>query len=102
GTQALGLALRGHRVRGTDASEGALARAEREAKRLGAEVSFAAADFRALDGVAGDFDAVICCDNALAHMLDAAELRGAVMSMASKLRPGGLLVASIRDYDRAL
>jgi glycine/sarcosine N-methyltransferase len=38
----------------------------------------------------------------LPHLLSEAELRSAVRSMASKLNPGGLLIASIRDYDQAL
>src|SRR5437868_11908980 len=60
GTQAIGLALRGFRVSGTDPSAGALTRAGAEAERLGASVSFAVADFRDLSAVPGSYDAVIC------------------------------------------
>src|SRR4051812_32653480 len=48
GTQAIGLALRGYAVRGTDLSGGAIARARAEAERLGAPVTFAVADIRDL------------------------------------------------------
>lgn len=100
GTQAIGLALRGHRVHGTDISERSLERARAEAARLGADVSFAVADFRDLATVPGVFDVVISCDNALPHLLEDAEIAGALQAMRSKLRPGGLLLVSIRDYDK--
>jgi glycine/sarcosine N-methyltransferase len=102
GTQAIGLARRGYRVHGTDISARSLARARREAQRLGAVVSFGLADFRDLAPVPDDFDVVIACDNALPHLLDDAELTRALRAMRAKLRPGGLVVVSVRDYDRAL
>jgi hypothetical protein len=52
--------------------------------------------------VPGAFDVVISCDNALPHLLSDADLRLAVRGMWSKLRPGGLLLASLRDYDQIL
>jgi SAM-dependent methyltransferase len=99
GTQAIGLALRGHRVVGTDISEASLARARSEAARLGASAAFAVADFRDLDGVDGTFDVVLSCDNALPHLLDEAQVAGALRAMRSRLRPSGLLLVSIRNYD---
>ncbi len=102
GTQALGLAMRGHRVYGTDISERAVERARREASRLGLRATFAVADFRDLGSVPGGFDVVISCDNSIPHMLTDSELRLAIASMHTKLRPNGLLVVSIRDYDRWL
>ena len=102
GTQAIGLARRGFRVAGTDLSPAAVERARREAARLGVEVPFAVADFRALDAVPGDFDVVLSYDNAVPHLLDDAEVVRALRSMRSKLRPGGLLAVGIRDYDEAL
>jgi glycine/sarcosine N-methyltransferase len=100
GTQAIGLAKHGHRVLGTDISERSLDRARVEAERLGATASFAVADFRDLATVPGTFDVVISCDNALPHLLDEAEIASALRAMRSKLRPAGLLVVSIRDYDK--
>ena len=41
------------------------------------------------------------CDNALPHLLEDDDLRLAVDNMFAKLRPGGLFLASIRDYDRS-
>ena len=102
GTQAIGLARRGYRVHGTDVSERSIARARVEAARLGAEISFGVADFRDLGSVPGEFDVVLSGDNALPHLLDDADLRQALHAMGAKLRSNGLLVVTIRDYDKAL
>jgi len=74
GTQAIGLARHGFRVRGTDPSAGAIERARREAERLGVTVPFAVADFRDLSAVPGEFDVVISCDNAISHLLEPADV----------------------------
>lgn len=105
GTQAIGLALRGYRVHASDLSAEAVARAQVEARRFQAaeDMTFEVADFRALEQMAaGPFLAVIACDNALAHMLTPADLERALRSMWSKVMPGGVLLVSIRDYDRLL
>lgn len=102
GTQAIGLARRGYRVCGTDISQRSVDRARVEAARLGADVAFGVADFRDLTSVVGEFDVVISCDNAVPHLLDDVEVSRALEEMRSKLRPGGLLVISTRDFDRAL
>jgi SAM-dependent methyltransferase len=102
GTQAIGLALRGYSVVGTDPSRGAIERARREASRLGADVELDVADFRDLSAVAGEFDAVISCDNAVPHLLDPADVVTALGQMRSKLRDGGMLVVTLRDFDAAL
>lgn len=70
--------------------------------RLGALVSFGVCDFRDLSPVAGLFDVVISCDNAIPHMLTDDDLHGVFAAMYSKLRPGGLIVISVRDYDTAM
>ncbi len=101
GTQAIGLALRGYRAHAADLSPEAVARAAREANALGASLTFGVADLRTLAAeVTGEYDVVLACDNALPHLLDDVELRLAVANMAAKLRPGGLFLASLRDYDR--
>jgi SAM-dependent methyltransferase len=100
GTQAIGLALRGYAVQGTDLSAQAIERARREAEVFGVAIPFGVADVRSLaEHVAATFDVVLACDNALPHLLDDADLQQGVNSMAARLRPGGLFVASIRDYD---
>jgi SAM-dependent methyltransferase len=103
GTQAIGLAARGYRVHASDFSAAAVERARREAAALGASLSFGIADFRALDAAISEvFDVVICCDNALSHCLAESDLPAAVTQMHGRLRPDGLFLASIRDYDRLL
>jgi SAM-dependent methyltransferase len=100
GTQAIALAMRGYNVHATDFSASSVERAKREAASFGVAMSFGVADWRALDvTVEDDFDVVICMDNALSHLLDDADLRLAARQMRARLRPDGLLLASIRDYD---
>lgn len=103
GTQAIGLAQRGHQVTGTDLSAGAVARAQREAQRLGVTLAVQVADLRELtEAISGPFDAVCALDNALPHLEGEAEVSQALRGLASLLVPGGLFLASIRDYDAML
>ncbi|MFE9424104.1 class I SAM-dependent methyltransferase [Kitasatospora sp. NPDC006697] len=99
GTQALGLALCGHRVTGTDLSPAAVERAGREALRRGLELPARVTDMRELPFEDGTFDAVVCADNSLPHLLTAADVRAALGEMRRVLRPGGLLLLSTRPYD---
>jgi len=103
GTQAIGLAALGYSVTASDISGGALAEAKARAAGRHAAIRFERADFRALsETFSTPFDIVICMDNALPHMRTAQELRSAAESIAGQLAPGGLFVASIRDYDALL
>jgi SAM-dependent methyltransferase len=102
GTQAIGLARRGYRVVGSDVSELALERAEVEAACHGVKLELVHADFRDLSSVEQRFGVVLCCDNALPHLLDDDQIERAFAAMHAKLREGGLVIASVRDYDRAL
>jgi len=100
GTQAVGLALQGHRVHATDLSEVSIECAAREATELGLEIKFGVADFRNIgDTVTDTFDVVLSCDNSIAHCLQADDLSAALSSMKQRLNPGGLLLLSMRDYD---
>ncbi len=103
GTQAVGLAALGYDVTASDISDPELEQARTRAEQNGVRICFEHADFRALSDVfPGRFDIVIAMDNALPHMLSAGDLESAVMSMADRVRTGGILVASIRDYDSLL
>ncbi|MFF9105183.1 class I SAM-dependent methyltransferase [Streptomyces rubrogriseus] len=102
GTQAIGLALRGHRVTGTDLSPRASARAGREAARRGLSVRTAAADMRRLPFPDGRFDVVVCADNSLPHLLTEQDVHAALAAMRRVLRPEGLLLVSTRHYDDLL
>ena len=103
GTQAIGLAALGYSVTASDISDRELEEAKVRAERKGVGIRFAHADFRALeDAFSERFDIVICMDNALPHMLTESDLSAAVKSIADQIVPGGIFVASIRDYDALL
>lgn len=102
GTQAIGLALRGHRVAGTDLSPRAAARAAREAARRDLYLRTAAADMRRLPFPDGRFDVVVCADNSLPHLLSEQDVLDALAEMHRVLRPAGRLLVSTRPYDELL
>ena len=103
GTQALGLAALGYRLTGTDLSAAAVARARAEAAQRGLKIRFEQADMRAVDRVVdGPFDVALAADNALPHLASEDQIRGAIDAVTRTLRPGGLFLASVRDYDAAL
>jgi SAM-dependent methyltransferase len=100
GTQSIGLALQGYTVHATDISPASVARVSEEAARADVSITTGIADFRALaDQVDGQFDLVITIDNALPHLLSDDDMQVAANNLASKVKAGGLLAASIRDYD---
>lgn len=103
GTQAIGLALYGYKVHATDASPAVLARAKQEAEAFGVALTFEVADLRSLNAeVAGKFDVLLSCDNALPHLLTEANLLLAARQMRTRLRRDGLLLVSIPDYNQAV
>ena len=103
GTQAIGLAALGFEVTASDVSDGELAEASARAEKNGLKIRFEHADFRALsDTFSERFDVVIAMDNALPHMLTGEALEKAVTSIIAQVKPGGIFVTSIRDYDSLL
>lgn len=103
GTQALGLAKIGFRVTASDLSPRAVARLRTEISQRGLDLpSFTASILDLTSVPEANFDAIICMDNALPHLESSDQLVRALGQMRTKLRPGGLLMASIRDYDRLI
>jgi glycine/sarcosine N-methyltransferase len=103
GTQAIGLATRGYSVHATDLSPAAVERARTEAKAFEVSMRFDVVDIRALETkVTAAFDVVIACDNAVSHFVSDTDLLRAASQMCARLRPHGLLLISIRDYDRVV
>ena len=99
GTQAIGLALRGHDVLATDLSPAAVERAGREAAAMGATLATGVADFTRLnEQVEGAFACVLACDNAVAHLHADEDLARFAAGVHAKLEPGGLAIISLRDY----
>ncbi len=100
GTQAIDMALQGYLVHATDLSPVSIDCASQEAERLGVNITFGVADYRELgDSISDTFDVVISCDNSIAHCLNDEDLNAALVSMKTRLKPGGLLLLSMRDYD---
>jgi len=99
GTQAIGLASRGHTVVGTDLSAVALSRAAAEAAARGVPLTVAEADMRDLPFPDGDFEVVVAADNALPHLLTPDDMAAALTSIRRVLADDGLLIASTRPYD---
>ncbi|MFQ5983870.1 MAG: class I SAM-dependent methyltransferase, partial [Woeseiaceae bacterium] len=79
GTQAIGLAIQGHRVHATDLSPVSVDCAKHEAAKLGVEMTCGVADFRRLEEViANTFDVVLSCDNSISHCLKDEDLDAAL------------------------
>lgn len=103
GTQAIGLAAIGYDVTASDISTEELREAKVRAAKNEVSIRFEHADFCALQEVLSEkFDIVIAMDNALPHMLTKDALETAVKSIVEQVKPGGIFVASIRDYDELL
>ena len=103
GTQAIGLAKYGYDLTATDISQNAVARANVEARKVGANIRFGVADMRCLASqVEGVFDIVISCDNSLPHIITDGELLASAQNMWAKLATPGFLLISIRDYDKII
>ncbi|MFF9915356.1 class I SAM-dependent methyltransferase [Streptomyces sp. NPDC013457] len=102
GTQAIGLALRGHHVTGSDISPRAAARASQEATGRGLDLRTVAADMRRLSFADARFDTVVCADNSLPHLLTEQDVYAALAEMRRVMRPAGTLLISTRPYDDLL
>lgn len=101
GTQLLGLARWGHRMTGTDISQDAVRRARSECEDRGIDAHLGVADMRDLPFPDHRFDAVICADNALAHLISHDDVVAALREHARVTRSGGVVLVSIRDYEQA-
>ncbi len=99
GTQALGLAARGHAVTGSDLSPRAIERARREAAARGLAIDLSVADMRSCDRHhRGPFDVVLSADNSVPHLLTDAEILAAFRAFHRLTRPGGVVLLTVRDY----
>lgn len=102
GTQIIGLAQAGYRITGTDLSQPMLARAREEIAARGlddAVVDLRVDDMRTLQTCPTEhYGAVIVCDNCLVYLESDADVRASLTAMHSRLRSGGQLVISLRDY----
>ncbi len=109
GFHSLLLSRLGVAVAGVDASPGMIERARENARRLGSTITLHTGGFSEISSlVAGDpaspgpFDAVFCLGNSLVHLLTDAELSEALTNFRAVLRPGGVLIVQILNYERIL
>jgi SAM-dependent methyltransferase len=101
GTQALPLAGLGYEVVARDLSSAAVARLAQEAGLRDLAIDAAPCDMRVVaDSVVGPFGAVLSFDNSIPHLSSDAEILGVFQAFAELLAPGGVLLISVRDYDR--
>jgi glycine/sarcosine N-methyltransferase len=99
GTQAIGLAMLGFDVEGSDPSGASINRARRETMARGLKGEFRVDDMRTLFSAPIDsYDAVIAMDNAVPHLQSDDDIKKALRSMRARLRSGGILLLSLRDY----
>ena len=99
GTQTIGLLQSGYEVAASDISAGAIERLKVELAGRGLRASAHVDDLRALAGAASaSMAAVLACDNSLPHLLSDDEILQALRSCHRCLRPGGVVLLSVRDY----
>ena len=94
GELAVGLALTGRRVRGSDASPAMVERARALARDRGAGLELEVRRWEDLPD--GEFDTVLCVGNSLAHAEDRVAALG---GMRRAIRDGGRLVLTSRDWE---
>jgi glycine/sarcosine N-methyltransferase len=103
GTQTLGLASLGFTMTACDLSPASVERTRVEAAKRGLNVQLFVADMLDLTEIPdGDFDVVMCMDNALPHLENDEEWFQAATQIRRKLRAGGTFIGSVRDYDRLI
>jgi len=101
GTQAIGLAQVGFAVIGSDLSARAVERARLEASARGVDLDVSVCDMRQVHvHHHRQFDAVICCDNSVPHLLSDDEILLAFRGFFQCTAPGGGCIVTVRDYDR--
>ncbi len=103
GTQALALAEMGYTVEGSDSSQTSIEQAQRDAQRHGRAIPFRVDDLRTLGTAQENFyGAALALENVFPHLGSEHDMRTAAAAVLGKLRPGGVLLAGIRDYDPIL
>jgi len=102
GTQAIALAQLDYEVTAADPSFNMLMKAREYAQSadVADTIAFVRAGFLELPyALVGPYDAVVTKGNALPHLLSDAEITQALCNFYNLLRPGGMVVIGMRDYD---
>lgn len=99
GTQTLGLAQLGFNIAASDISPLAIQRLQRELGERGLGAQTRVDDLRTLaHAESSSVAAILACDNSVPHLLSDDEIRQAFLAARRCLRPGGVLLISVRDY----
>ena len=97
------LAQLGVHVTAVDVSSQMLKEVERHAADLHVSIKRVESTFQELQShVWGEFDALFCMGNSLAHVLDQQELKLSFKNFFSVLKPGGALFLQSLNYDRIM
>ena len=102
GQHAIAFAQRGYRVAAADQSEGMVARARANARRIGAKLTVHRQGFADLVQLGQSFDAITCLGNSLPHAATEEAMRQSLAAMVGCLLPGGLLILQQRNLARVL
>ncbi|MBN2303411.1 MAG: class I SAM-dependent methyltransferase [Anaerolineae bacterium] len=105
GTQAIALARLGYTVTAADPSPGILARARQNTEQYGVsdKITFVQSDFQNLhNAVTGPFDAILTKGSAIPHLLQDHQIEETLLIFYELLRPGGLLLIGMRDFEPLL
>ena len=99
GTQAIGLAMLGYSVEGSDPSGASIDRARRETTARGLKAEFRVDDMRILSTAPiASYDAIIAMDNAIPHLQSDDDIKKALGTIRARLYSGGIVLISLRDY----
>ena len=97
------LAQLGVRVTAVDVSPAMLDKLAHHAEALTLHVDRVRCSFQEISSVVrSTFDAVFCLGNSLAHLLEPEELRAALANFVAALKPGGIVVLQLLNYDRIM
>ena len=105
GHHAIALAGLGYDVSGSDLFPEMVSLADANARAAGTKVTFRTAGFGGISQAflqPGAFDAVFCLGNSLPHVTSDAHLKQTLLDFKALLRPGGLLLLQMRNFDLVL
>lgn len=104
GTQCLGLASLGYTVTASDLSAISLQFLKQAANQRNLPIQTLKSDVLSLSGAfpTDSFDVVISFDNGIANLIGPETLQEGLTEIGAVLKPGGLVILGVRDYDSIL
>lgn len=100
GTQIIGLKKLGYSIEGSDISSLEVERAIKEAAIRNLAIDIRVDDMRTLQTARSNhYGAILAMDNAIPHLVSDEEILQALLAIKERLKPGGILLISLRDYE---